>query len=317
MRRKTGSLRVLLTGPFFLFLAILLAVIIPGYDTGREDSSMKKEVKIFLHRTGRVISLSEEEYLVGVLAAEMPASYPEEALKAQAVAARTYLYWRLQEGNKKGEPAPLCDRPDHAQGWLPREERKKKWGKAYSFFENKMLKVVQATAGEVIVWEGQLIRAYYHASCGGRTETAEEVLGKRIPYLISVTCPESNPPRETRFYSWEEFFSRLGGDVLPATSGTKGQVEVTASGRLRFLSWGGRVWAGGEVRKKLGLKSTRMEFRFTEQGVIVTTTGYGHGLGLCQRGARELALRGSDYQAILRHYYPGCQIQKLKPRSGS
>ncbi len=297
-----------------------------GFDRGMVEESNGRMVRVQL-APGRVVTLPLETYLIGVVAAEMPAKFDIEALKAQAVAARTYTLLRIngKASDRKHPDAALCADPGHCQAWLSLGDLRKRWG-LFAFGSNyeKVASAVRATAGEVLVYRDELIDPVYHASCGGRgTEDAREVWGRDIPYLKRVPCRWDPPERQgvvATSFSMKDFFTRLGitGQAVPASNaGDLVQVlDRTGSGRVRRVEIASQVFRGVELRKALGLRST--DFTVSAAGGKVTfyTRGYGHAVGMCQYGAQGLALRGQTYRQILEYYYRGAVMKKL-PEAGN
>jgi stage II sporulation protein D len=269
--------------------------------------------------------LQLEDYLVGVVAAEMPAEFPLEALKAQAVAARTYVVKRLGTGgavNTLHPNADVCDDHKHGQAWLSREDLKNRWGTIHYYnYYYKVKKAVDETAGQVLTWNGELIDPAYHASCGGRTENSEDVWKFQTPYLRSVPCPyDADPqPVQTAAISLEQVDQALGTSLsaIPVTGGKNVSTEIkliekTATGRPKSLLIGGKQFSAVAVRDLLGLRSTNFTWTANGNSIIFTTTGYGHGVGMCQYGAKGMAEHGYNYRVILSHYYNGAEITTYK-----
>jgi len=279
-----------------------------------------KSVRLYRHITGTVETLPVEEYLVGVVAAEMPASFPVEALKAQAVAARTYGLRRILSGGVVNSPHPgahLCDDPRHSQAYLSRKELRRLWGPVeYYRYYYKIKRAVDETAGLVLLYDGQLIDPVYHASCGGCTENAADIWKFDVPYLKSVPCPcgESLRPVEVRSFTLAELEKALLPKAVAAASGKSLGIAlagVTSTGRPKEIAVNGVLLPATVVRERLGLKSTRFSWAVEGDRVLFTTVGYGHGVGLCQYGAKEMAEHGRDFHRILTYYYTGVQIAKI------
>ncbi|HIE13440.1 MAG TPA: stage II sporulation protein D [Desulfotomaculum sp.] len=310
-------------------LGLLLAALVIG--VGLELNPRVKErveirpageyVRVYRHATGEVEVLPLEEYVVGVVAAEMPALFPLEALKAQAVAARTYILRRILAGGVSNNPHPgadICDDPRHGQAYLSRVELKRKWG-VLGYYRHyfKVRQAVRETAGFVITYNGQLIDPVYHASCGGRTENAGDVWQVDVPYLKSVPCPYDCYPKvvETRSFSVAEVQKALflvQGVTAATSSANKGLritlADKTATGRAREIVVNGRSFPATLVRERLNLKSTRLTWTINGDRVTFTTVGHGHGVGLCQYGAKGMAEHGYDFRQILKHYFTGVKI---------
>lgn len=278
-------------------------------------------LKVYMAESGQIVHMPLEDYLVGVVAAEMPARFEEEALKAQAVAARTYALKRLKayggSGCAKHPEADICTDPSCCQAYLKEDELRRRWGIfSYPEYQLKIADAVAATNGLVITYDYQLIDPVYHASCGGLgTEDAAAVWGNAVPYLKPVSCPyDDNSPHQMAetVLTLKDLEKQLGEKVtVPVSGGLDLQVLVrTASGRVKELKVGNVTLPGTEVRQRLGLNSTSFSWQLAENGkVIFTTYGKGHGVGMCQYGANGLAKQGQDFRAILKHYYTGVEIE--------
>lgn len=288
--------------------------------TERDESTV---IKMLDSATGKVIELPLETYLAGVLAAEMPAEFEEEALKAQALAARTYAAKRMTAYGAAPNPlhpeAEVCNNPAHCQAWISTDEMKSRWGKfRYPYYFYKIRRAVTATRGQVLTYEGRLIDPVYHGSCGGRgTENAGEVWGRDVPYLRGVACKweEDNPKnRAEQKMELAEVRRRLA--ALPGTRSADGAANIsglskTPAGRLKEVKLGERVLAGKDFRQALGLSSTLVSWQVAGDTVYFKTLGKGHGVGLCQYGANGMAKAAKNYREILAHYYTGVTIKKL------
>lgn len=324
-------------------LVLLLGVVLAVFASYWSDTGVKQfpfsppvqirtselTVRVLNHRTGRVMNLALDDYLIGVVAAEMPASFHPSALAAQAIAARTYTLKRIKAGqplitgDSTGHPnADLCTDPTHCQAWKSREEMLRDWGVVnFPSYYRRIAAAVRSTSGIVITYQGELIDPVYHSTCGGATENSEDVWFYKIPYLRSVPCNYcSFSPhfREEIFISWRELEEQLGaGLALPVAAAYPHRVSFlqvekrTATGRLKSLRVGDHSFLASEFRQRLGLPSTRLQWRETREGVVFVTRGYGHGVGMCQYGAQGMALQGKSPQEILQYYYRGVQVQKM------
>lgn len=284
-------------------------------------------VKVWDKETGRLLEMGLESYVVGVVAAEMPASFPIEALKAQAVAARTYAIERLYVPDPRVKAlhreADLSSDPAINQAWISTEEMKKRWGK-WNYAQNlaKIRQAVEETLGQVLVYNGQLIDPLYHASCGGqRTENSGEVWRFEMPYLQGVDCTGHQDRHKTtsQFFTLEACDRLLGTSLQIMSTGkltdTQEMFRVTeksSTGRVQKLFFGGKEFSGAELRTLLNLPSTRFTCKRVDNGVLFICNGYGHGVGMCQYGAADLAADGKNYKEILKHYYTGVQIGHLR-----
>ncbi len=281
-------------------------------------------VRVYLHAEDKVRFMQVEDYLVGVVAAEMPAEFPAEALKAQAVAARTYVAKRMGAGgvtNPLHPGADVCDDHRHGQAWVSREELKNRWGILHYYnYYYKIKAAVDETRGQVLTYQGQLIDSAYHACCGGRTENSEDVWQFQAPYLRSVPCPyDANPrPVQTVSLSLEQVDRALGVSLSAVPASGRENVsrdikviEKTSTGRPKHLIIGDRQFSAVAIRDLLELRSTNFTWEMADDFITFTTTGYGHGVGLCQYGAKGMAERGYNYRTILGHYYGGAEITEM------
>jgi stage II sporulation protein D len=212
--------------------------------------------------------------------------------------------------------ADVCDDPRHSQAYLSRRELKRRWGLFHYYrYYYRIRRAAGDTAGLVIVYQGQLIDPVYHASCGGRTENAADIWKFDVPYPKSVPCPyDANPrPVETRSFTLAELVQALLPEAVAAASGGNFEmalVKTTSTGRPKEVVVNGTLLPATVVRERLGLKSARFTWKVEGDRVLFTTVGCGHGVGLCQYGAKGMAEHGYDFRAILKHYYSGAQIVK-------
>ncbi|WP_405726283.1 stage II sporulation protein D [Anaerotignum sp.] len=288
---------------FYILLVVLLLPLAVTFLCGGFRRDLPRETKA-LYGTADLAPLESEleEYVAGVVAAEMPAAFHEEALKAQAVAARTYQVRQMQAA---GTDSVLYD---VGQAYITTEEQKEKWGENYSFYGAKIRKAVRETAGEIMVYEGEPILAAFHAQSAGKTEDAVQVWNSDVPYLKSVNSSEDKkaPQHEiTVTFSMEEVKEKLGSTELSVRSRTD-------AGYVSELQAGERILSGREVREKLGLRSASFRIEKKGEDFCFTTHGYGHGVGMSQYGASFLAEEGKTYREILRHYYSGVEFQMLE-----
>ena len=267
----------------------------------RAGSTEVRGEVVALPRGSRVLLVNVlplEDYVAAVLGGEMPVTFPMEALKAQAVAARTYALQRKIEA--LGQPVHLGSSVlAQVYGGVNRENARTRAATA-------------ATAGQILTFQLAPIEAYFHASCEGSTESGLDALGRDLPYLQSVPC-ECRPGPTTR---WKADLD--AGQLERAFGGARGELRVTArtpTGRVRRLELGGRSLGGVEFRQRLGYDRVRsLAFEVTPTpggGAELTGRGLGHGAGLSQWGAKEMAGAGQDYRAILAHFYPGTELQTL------
>lgn len=296
----------------------------PGVPRSQPSPAPDWEVRVWLDREARLVRLPLKEYVKGVVAAEMPAAFHPEALKAQAVAARTYAVRRMRSLGGAGCPAhpeaDVCTDPAQGQAYATPEELRQRWGPlGYLYYWPRIQEAVEATRGLILTYAGQPIDAVYHSTSGGRTEDAVAVWGRWVPYLVSVPSPyEERSPRleQTVELSLDELAARLGLDPARVRAAARAGrlvegVEASLSGRVLRLRVAGAEMTGAEVRQKLGLNSTLFRWEVRGDKVTFRVRGFGHGVGLSQYGANGLARRGADFRAILQHYYPGAELRRL------
>ncbi len=262
------------------------------------------------------VTMDLEEYIIGVTAAEMPASYELEALKAQAVAARTFTVKHMVGDLRCKSGCTVCTDAGCCQAFISVDGMRKNWGKNFDKYYEKIRSAVISTEGQVLTNEGELVTALYHSSSGGRTEDCEAVFAVALPYLVSVESDgEEDSPEymAVKTFSNEDFM-RIINEKFPDAGMTDPEADIdvwqrTDSGRIALIRLGGTVRTGQQLRKALGLHSTNAEFAFSNGKVKVTCYGYGHGVGMSQVGANAMARRGADYVEILKHYYTGVEIE--------
>lgn len=265
---------------------------------------------IAVHDQGETVSMYREAYLIGVVAAEMPASYEPEALKAQAVAART----RVERGHCLSHPeANVCTDSGCCQGYLDEAAQKARWGDDMAYYHTRIRKAVEATDGVVLMYEGELIEVLYHAVSGGYTEDVENVYETALPYLRSVVSPGEE--QASRYETIQVFTQNELAAVFPDAA-QDGMVALTIlersqSGRVTKIQVGPYEITGRVFRSALGLKSTNFEIHQTEESVTFYQRGYGHGVGMSQAGANAMALAGAAYDEILYYYYTGVELCEL------
>ena len=272
--------------------------------------------------SGKTEEMPLEEYLIGVVGAEMPASFPLEALKAQAVAARTYAVRHMTAFGGSGcSGADICTDSGCCQSYRSQEQLKKKFGGDARQYMDKLRQAVYETEGEYAAYKGEPIEALYHSSAGGRTEDAQNVFSAALPYLVGVDSPGEETAGKYAAevtMSLGEFTNRVN-KKWPAAKLKKNrlgeQVKVVSrydSGRVKELKLNKVTVSGRELRKLFDLNSANFTLSIGER-VTIRTKGYGHGVGMSQYGARAMALEGAGYEEILKHYYTGIEIEKVEP----
>ena len=266
--------------------------------------------EIAVRNGGEIGQRDLERYLVGVVLAEMPASFDAEALKAQSVAARTYAAKASATGGKHGDGS-VCMDPGCCQGYISEAEYLERGGTIESV--DKITQAVKATAGYVLTYEDQLIEATYFSSSGGTTEDAAAVWGTEFPYLQSVSSPGETVVSHTRIFTPEEFREALGRELEGSPTGWITVTTYTEGGGVASMTIGGEVYSGTRLRSLLGLRSTAFKVETGISEIRITTEGYGHRVGMSQYGAEAMAAAGKDYKQILAHYYPGTELAIMDP----
>lgn len=327
-----AALAVFLLMTILPTLALLRMETVPGEDLPSSseglspDSSQaptaEEDTFVLLDTsTGKLLTLSEREFLLGDVASEMPLSYDPEALKAQTVAAHTY-YDRLRT-RQRADPDPslrgadfTCDTASQLIYITP-EQQKEKWGGEYDTYYSKLCQAVDAVLGERLTYQGEPAETTFYAISGGRTESAETVWGEPIAYLVAVASPgdtlapgycstadfSSAELKEKLTAQWKKL--KLSDD--PAQ--WFGTPTCTESGTVTEIAVGNLTLSGGELRTALGLRSAIFTVEYQNDTFTFTVRGYGHGVGMSQYGANTMARQGATYAEILAWYYPGTTLE--------
>jgi stage II sporulation protein D len=296
-----------------LLTIILVPTILVKCWDGFIDNKAKEIIVEVRTDEGEIKEIVLEEYLKGVVAAEMPASFKVEALKAQAVAARTYILRKLQGSTRRRVKITTDINLD--QAWISKEEMIGKWGKFNYYF--KISKAVEETEGIFLAYQGKAISAVYHSASGDMTEDSENVWGRDLPYLKSVkSYYEIDSPYNRYFqdYSLNEFIKKIGLKKRLDKSDLGNLINILSrskSGRVLEVKVLNKVLTGRELRKRLGLKSTNFKYQLMGNNIRFITSGNGHGVGLSQYGANGMAKRGYNYFEILSHYYSGVEFRRM------
>ena len=285
------------------------------------DYKQYDTIKLLHADTGEIEELPLDTYLLGVVSAEMPANFEQEALNAQALVARTYtIYSIVHSGGKHGE-ADICDDSTCCQAWISKEDRMARWDEAERELNwRKIENAVNTTAGKIITYNGEVIDAFFHSNSGGATEAPVNVWGgTNYPYLQSV---------ET---AGEDAYSQYSSEMILTKEELKNKIlakhsdfiidysqsdciqilEYTESGRVKTIKIGNLNLSGVEVRTLLGLKSANFEVSIEGENIKFAVKGYGHGVGMSQTGADSMAKQGSNYEEIVKHFYTGVEITEM------
>ena len=260
---------------------------------------------LVLTDTDSLTQIDMQTYLIGVLLAEMPVDFDAEALKAQAVVARTYAI-RSNTSGKKHRYGAVCTESICCQSYRSVEDFFAKGGTSAQLV--KVTEAVRSTDNQVLTYNGALIEATYFSCSGGRTEDAQAVWGTDIPYLRAVDSPGEEGAAhftDAAQFTVDEFAALLGIDPMGISSDFMSTVTRTDGGGIDTLMIAGKRFSGTTLRQRLGLRSTAIEMQVRGNAVYISTKGYGHRVGMSQYGAEAMAVSGSNYREILSHYYPG------------
>lgn len=291
----------------YLFIVVLLILPITIFSFFKKETIFyakpkKEEYMVKVQKDNKIICLPLEEYIVGVVAAEMPALFEPEALKAQALAARTYALNYLENNN-------IISSTTNNQAFITKEEMASKWRDNYSQYYEKINNIVNETKGQIIKYQDKPIKAFYYSSSNGFTADSATVFNQSYDYL---QIRESSWDAEN-FYNTtlnkEEFCNKLQIDC--SKNITIKNITKDSSNRVMSININGIDFSGTEVRKKLTLRSTDFEIKVNENDINITTNGYGHGVGMSQKGANSLAKLGYTYTEILKYYYPNTEISNI------
>ena len=276
---------------------------------GAIPSPSGQTVQVLRVDSGEVEEYPLQDYLFGVVAAEMPMSYEDEAIKAQCVAAYTlYLNRGLSGANQ-----PISDSSATDQAFITKEQAREKWGSKAQEYEQRLTHLVASVLGWQVTYEGAPALTVYHALCSGRTESAVVMWGSEIPYLVPVESVgdllgEGYISKVTVEKS--EFLQTLSVEEGTSFEGAVGEAARSESGTVTALSLFGKEYTGKELRERFSLRSANFDLEVGENDVTFVVHGYGHGVGMSQFGANTMAKQGSSYKEILEWYYPGCVVQK-------
>lgn len=273
----------------------------PKGDDTKERKKEKKQLVHIKRSNGKDVTIELEEYLIGVVGSEMPASFAKEALKAQAVAARTFVAKRNFE----------VDDTTASQVFQDDSQLKQVWKESYDENKKRIEEAVTETQGEVLTYQGELITAAFFSSCNGYTNNSEDYWSNSSPYLRSVESAwdkSVSGNKQTKEFSLVDFSNVLG---FQNTVKSIGKPEYYKNGYVKSIVIDGIKFSGREIREALSLRSSAFEIKLNKQTVHITTEGFGHGIGMSQYGAKAMAEAGYDYKKILKHYYTNVEITAL------
>lgn len=288
-------------------------------ENNNENIGNDIKIKLLHNKTGEVEEFMLEDYIRNVVSAEMPADYELEALKAQAIVARTYTIYKIN--NKKHNNADICDDYTCCQAWISKEDRLARWEEDKREMNwNKINQCVQETKGKIVTYQGEPINAFFHSNSGGITEIPANVWGgTNYPYLQVV---ETTGEEGYQQYSSEVVLSNV--DLINKLKNKYNDINIdfqnqedikildyTDSKRVKTVKFGNHNLSGVETRVLLGLKSTNFEISRENNNIRFIVKGYGHGVGMSQTGANTMANEGKNYEEIIKHFYSGIEISTL------
>ncbi len=296
--------------------------------SGRQESiaDFPLYITVYDHNAQAKRVMLLDDYVYHCLSAEVPASYHDEAIKAQAVAIRTYAVSKMGayggSGCSKSSNADVCTDSSHCQAFARDDDLKKQWGDEYTLYSKKMKAAVAETSGLVALHDGKPILAMFHANSGGVTEDVEAIYSDALPYLRSVEGLD--PLSESTFSYTAKEAARIINSAYPDAKMKERDIDEQlivksrlASGRVESVICGEIQLTGSQLRRLFSLPSSNLIIRYPNDGVEFTTYGRGHGVGLSQEGAQEMAKAGHSYEEILGHYYQGVTIDRLPVSYGS
>ena len=278
-------------------------------------------IKLLHKEENKVEEIGLDEYLYGVVSAEMPASFEYEALKAQAVVARTYTIYKIVNNDGKHDGADICDDSTCCQAWISEKDRKAQWKEDERESNwRKIVNAVNSTQGKIITYEGKPINAFFHSNSGGETEVPVNVWGgSGYPYLQSVET--SGEDAYSQYSSEAEFSKKEFEDKIKEIHSDfeidyskKDCIKIeeyTEGNRVKTIKVGNLELSGVEIRTIFGLRSANFEVSVENERIKFKVTGYGHGVGMSQTGADSLAKEGKDYEDIIHHFYTNVEIEDM------
>lgn len=285
-------------------------------ETANNSEDDKNTITVFMTESSEIMKMEMKDYIIGVVAAEVPASYETEAIKAQAIVAMTYAQYRKKHPDKSIS-ADISDDSSKHQGYMSDDDMKEKWGDAYESYRTKIEDAVDSVTGSVILYENEPIMAAYHAISGGKTESAENIWGEDIPYLQSVDSEwdiySSRYTSEVRLTADEVKKIMKTSEKVDFDSPEEEWIEIkktTDNGTVLEAMICGIDLTGIETRELFALRSPVFDATYEDGEFIFTVSGYGHGVGMSQNGANCMAKEGKTAEEIIKHYYKGVTIER-------
>lgn len=279
---------------FLIVLCIIMCFLpIFWFQSPEIEEKFSGTVTVYNHLTGEISEMKLEDYTARCMAGEMPESFHEEALKAQAVAIRSYTLSKKTAEEHKG--AEVCTDFNHCMAFMQEGEVK-----------DAFVNAANETANQVLIFDGKIANTVFHAMSPGKTENAHDVWGGFVPYLVSAECEgdtENEKYKTVVDVTWQEVFSRLG-----ISEKSIGEIKKSEAGGVKTIVIGGEIFEGSKIRSIFNLRSAAFDVKSTDEGLEFSVYGYGHGVGMSQYGADFLAKSGMTYKDILSHFYKGTEL---------
>ncbi len=317
---------------FFLLLTMILSPlcavenannIFSNVDTENTEATEVIEnidvptVKVMSVSSKNITEMTLNEYLLGVVAAEINSTYHEEAIKAQIIASHTLLLYVKEHKKDDLGSADITDDSTQHQAFLTTEQQKEKWGENYDIYVSKISKCVDEVINLILQYEGKTINAVFHSTSNGNTEDAKDVWGGDYPYLKSVpSVGDTLSPTHisTVTVSKKDFEDKLKSHKVTLDSNPEKwlkEITNTQTGMVKTIKIGDKEFKGTDIRTIFNLKSSTFSVEYKDDKFIFTVKGYGHGVGMSQYGANHMASQGFSYEEILKHYYNGVEINEI------
>lgn len=318
---------------FFLALSLILCPLVAVEKTSQvisqeifEETNNEAEmatsidnttVKVMSVGSDNITEMSLKEYLLGVVAGEMNASYHEEALKAQIISAHTLLLYTKEHNTKDLKGADITDSYAMHQAYITPEEQKEKWKDNYDTYREKIGKCIDEVGNLTLQYDDEYICAVFHAISNGTTENATDVWGGNYPYLVSASSigDKLSPAYQSQAkFSEDEFKGKFKDSDLKFSDNPEKWIEKitnTDTGMVKTIKICGKEFKGTDIRKLFDLRSSTFNCEYKDGEFVFTVNGYGHGVGMSQYGANYMAQQGSNYEEILKHYYNGVEIVEI------
>lgn len=317
---------------FFLLLAMILCPlcslektnnVFSDMVTGEDEITEVVEnidvsvVKVMSASSKNITEMSLNDYLLGVVAAEVNPTYHEEAIKAQIIASHTLLLYTKQHKTDALQNADITDTSEQHQGFLTTQQQKEKWGENYDIYVAKITKCIEDVINLTLQYDNEYINSVFHSMSNGRTENASDVWGGDYPYLQSVpSVGDTLSPAHisTVTISVKDFEDKMkaqGAKLEEKAEKWLKEIKNTDTGMVKTIRIGDKEFKGTDIRTVFQLKSSTFAVEYKDNNFIFTVKGYGHGVGMSQYGANHLASQGFSFEEILKHYYKGIEIKEI------